>query len=183
MRQQQPHEGYEPSLVYQLAERVKARGIDLTQAEGPWRAAGRRSRPGRIITNEHTTVLVDSSERAADVAGLLNWCGVHDLNPVPALVPPATGTQETTMQQLRDPVCGMMVDRDRAEARASNGAREFFFCSAACGEAFEADPARYVDVEQHEPPFTVTRHLVAPKLGSAGSGGLEHEPGPEGHGR
>ncbi|MGH7513264.1 MAG: hypothetical protein ACREOQ_10110 [Gemmatimonadales bacterium] len=95
MRQQQ-HEGYEPSVVYELAARVKARGIDLSQAVGPWRPAGRRSRPGRIITNEHTQVLVDSSERAADVAGLLNWCGVHDLNPVPELVPPGTVAQEPT---------------------------------------------------------------------------------------
>jgi Cu+-exporting ATPase len=87
------------------------------------------------------------------------------------------------MQQERDPVCGMTVDRDSAEARATNGEREFFFCSAACAEAFEADPARYVDVERHEPPFTVTRHLVAPKFGSAGSGGLENEPGPERHRR
>ena len=89
---QQMHEGYEPSLVYVLAEWVKSRGIDLTQALGPWRTAGRRSGPARIITNEHTQVLVDSSERAADVAGLLNWCGVHDLNPLPELMPPATGS-------------------------------------------------------------------------------------------
>jgi len=95
---QQLHEKYEPSLVYELAARVKARGIDLSQAVGPWRPAGRRSRSGRIITNEHTQVLVDSSERAADVAGLLNWCGVHDLNPVPELVPPETPTQGTTTQ-------------------------------------------------------------------------------------
>jgi hypothetical protein len=72
--------------VYELAERVKARGIDLSQAVGPWRAAHRRSRPGRVITNDRVELVVDSSERAADVAGLLNWCGVHDLNPVPDLV-------------------------------------------------------------------------------------------------
>ena len=93
------HEGYEPSVVYALVAQVKARGIDLAQALGPWRTAGRRSRPGRIITNEHTQVVVDSSERAADVAGLLNWCGVHDLNPVPELLPltdPSTGENHAT---------------------------------------------------------------------------------------
>jgi hypothetical protein len=73
--------------VYELAEWVKARGVDLSQAVGPWRIERRESRPGRVITNEHTEVVVDSSERAADVAGLLNWCGVHDLNPVPDLMP------------------------------------------------------------------------------------------------
>jgi hypothetical protein len=42
-----------------------------------------------VITNEHTVVVVDTPERAEDVAGLLNWCGVHDLNPIPDLTPPA----------------------------------------------------------------------------------------------
>jgi YHS domain-containing protein len=172
---------YEPRLVYELAARIKARGIDLSQAVGPWHPAGRASRPGRVITNEHTQVVVDTSERAIDVAGLLNWCGVHELNPVPQLVPHPAGFQEPIMAQVRDPVCGMMIEHEAAEARAGNGQREFFFCSTACADAFAAAPERYVDVEQHEPSFTVTRHLAAPKFGSAGSGGLENEPGPERH--
>ena len=87
------------------------------------------------------------------------------------------------MEKVRDPVCGMLIDRDAADARAGNGQREFFFCSSACADAFESAPQRYVDLEQHERPYTVTRHLVAPKFGSAGSGGLENEPGPERQGR
>lgn len=87
------------------------------------------------------------------------------------------------MEKVRDPVCGMSIDRDTAAAGASNGVREFFFCSDACSTAFGAEPGRYVEVERQEPPFTVTRHMAAPKFGSAGSGGLEHEPGPERHGR
>src|SRR5262249_47144616 len=82
---------YEPRAVYEMAARLKARGIDLGQAVGPWRAAHRRSRPSRMITNERVALVVDSSERADDVAGLLNWCGVHDLNPVPDLVLPSDG--------------------------------------------------------------------------------------------
>jgi YHS domain-containing protein len=175
------HGQYQPTAVYEMAARIKARGIDLTQAVGPWRPIGRRpSRPGRVITNEHTQVVVDTSERAVDVAGLLNWCGVHDLNPVPELVPGVPESQEARMQQVRDPVCGTSVDRSDAE-RASNGVREFFFCSEACREAFRAEPGKYVDVEKHEPPFTATTRLAAPKFGSAGSGGLELEPGPERH--
>ena len=79
---------YTPNLVYELAAWVKARGIDLSQAVGPWHTAGRQSRPARVITNDHTEVIVETSDRAVDVAGLLNWCGVHDLNPVPELLPP-----------------------------------------------------------------------------------------------
>jgi len=87
---------YEPTVVYQLAERAKSRGVDLNAMEGPWRAGQRPLRaPGRnslsaipIVTNERTQVMVDTAEHAADVAGLLNWCGVHELDPVPDLVPP-----------------------------------------------------------------------------------------------
>jgi hypothetical protein len=82
---------YEPVVVYHLAEQAKARGVDLSQAEGPWRVAARAlDRPGRnsldsipIVTNETTEVMVDTLEHAADVAGLLNWCGVHELEPIP----------------------------------------------------------------------------------------------------
>ncbi len=89
---------YEPTVVYQLAEQTKASGVDLGQAEGPWRAGERPlGRPGRnnldaipIVTNERTEVMVDTAEHASDVAGLLNWCGVQELDPVPALTPPAT---------------------------------------------------------------------------------------------
>ena len=87
---------YEPIVVYQLAERAKLRGVDLNAMQGPWRAAQRPLRkPGRnslsaipIVTNEHTQVMVDTAEHAVDVAGLLNWCGVRELDPVPDLVPP-----------------------------------------------------------------------------------------------
>jgi hypothetical protein len=96
-RQPQQRLRYEPTVVYHLAERAKARGVDLSQAEGPWRVATRPlDRQGRtsldsipIVTNETTAVMVDTVEHAADVAGLLNWCGVHELEPIPDLTPPA----------------------------------------------------------------------------------------------
>jgi hypothetical protein len=86
---------YEPTAVYYLAEQAKANGVDLDQAEGPWRPDARAlSRPGRnslhnipVVTNEHTEVMVDTPEHAADVAGLLNWCGVKELEPIPELTP------------------------------------------------------------------------------------------------
>ena len=90
---------YEPTVVYHLAEKAKARGVDLSQAEGPWRADARPlERPGRnsldsipIVTNERTEVMVDTAEHASDVAGLLNWCGIEELEPIAALAPPARG--------------------------------------------------------------------------------------------
>jgi hypothetical protein len=98
--QQQPKARmrYEPLAVYYMAEQAKAGGVDLEQAEGPWRAGVRAiNRPGRksldkipLVTNEHTEVMVDTMEHASDVAGLLNWCGVRDLDPVTELLPPQT---------------------------------------------------------------------------------------------
>jgi hypothetical protein len=94
-RQPSQRSRYEPTVVYHLAEQVKANGVDLGQAEGPWRVGARAlSRPGRnslhnipVVTNEHTVVMVDTAEHASDVAGLLNWCGVHELEPIPELTP------------------------------------------------------------------------------------------------
>ena len=96
--QQRPtaHMRYEPTVVYMLAEQARSHGVNLQEAQGPWRATERQlSRPGRrslsvipVVTNEQTEVMVDTMEHATDVAGLLNWCGIDDLDPVPDLVPP-----------------------------------------------------------------------------------------------
>jgi hypothetical protein len=89
MRMRRSRSHYEPTLVYLLAERARADGVDLDRATGPWRAAQRRRNHEDvpIVTNGRTGVMVDTMGHAADVAGLLNWCGVLDLNPVPELVP------------------------------------------------------------------------------------------------
>jgi len=87
---------YQPLAIYNLAERLRTQGIDLAKRSGPWRAIGRTLlRPGRnhlpvlpIVTNGLAQVMVDTMEHARDVAGLLNWCGIDDLDPVADLVPP-----------------------------------------------------------------------------------------------
>jgi hypothetical protein len=87
---------YEPTPVYALAQHLRREGVELQEVHGPWRPI-RRSlrRPGRkaekaipIVTNGVTELAVDTAERAADVAGLLNWCGIDDLEPIPNLRPP-----------------------------------------------------------------------------------------------
>ena len=85
------------------------------------------------------------------------------------------------MARVRDAVCGMMVDPDTAAARATHNSRDFYFCSEECSRAFQDDPEVYADKEKEE-PYT-TKGFTAPKFGSAGSGGLEHEPAPEGRDR
>ncbi|MGH7713305.1 MAG: YHS domain-containing protein [Gemmatimonadaceae bacterium] len=101
------------------------------------------------------------------------------------------------MAQVRDPVCGMLVDPESAAYSTFQGSM-YYFCTPECRDLFEANPSRYAakgapadssptdeepELEKHEPPFTKKGPIVAPKFGSAGSGGLEFEPGPERHGK
>jgi hypothetical protein len=82
--------------VYYLAESLRRRGVELAKRSGPWRAVAKAlNRPGRnrvavlpIVTNGLAQVMVDTMEHATDLAGLLNWCGIEELDPVADLVPP-----------------------------------------------------------------------------------------------
>ncbi len=87
---------YEPTPVYALAEYLKRRGVDLPHIRGLWRSILRPlRRPGRnadrvipIVTDGVVELAVDTIQRAMDVSGFLNWCGVADLEPVSKLQPP-----------------------------------------------------------------------------------------------
>ena len=87
---------YQPTAAYYLAESLRRRGIDLARRSGPWRVVARAlNRPGRnrisvlpIVTNGMAQVMADTMEHARDLAGLLNWCGIDNLDPVPDLLPP-----------------------------------------------------------------------------------------------
>jgi Cu+-exporting ATPase len=88
------------------------------------------------------------------------------------------------MHQVKDPVCGMMIDTESAPASTTFEGQQLYFCSDQCRREFEADPAHYYDrIERHEPAFTTKDGITSPKFGSAASGGLEDEPGPERHRR
>ncbi|GLV26969.1 heavy metal translocating P-type ATPase [Sphingobium sp. Cam5-1] len=47
-------------------------------------------------------------------------------------------------QDVRDPVCGMMVDPHGTARRAEHGGKTFYFCSSKCQAKFAADPLRYI---------------------------------------
>ena len=98
------------------------------------------------------------------------------------------------MGQVTDPVCGMRIDPAMAAGTVVRPGGVVYFCSAECQQKFEANPAEYElhdtagtvgdgpPLERHEPPYTTTGKISAPKFGSAGSGGLEYELLPEAHG-
>jgi Cu+-exporting ATPase len=49
---------------------------------------------------------------------------------------------------FRDPVCGMEVTYENAQARSEYNGRTYYFCSIGCKEDFDREPERYVSEEQ-----------------------------------
>ena len=47
----------------------------------------------------------------------------------------------------KDPVCGMMVDPQKAAAKSEYKGKTYYFCSPGCKVAFDKDPDRYVQGE------------------------------------
>jgi Cu+-exporting ATPase len=43
----------------------------------------------------------------------------------------------------RDPVCGMMVEKDKAAATSEHGGKTVYFCAVGCKKRFDANPERY----------------------------------------
>ena len=53
-----------------------------------------------------------------------------------------------TTAKVKDPVCGMDVDPQRAAGSHAHRGRTYFFCSKHCLAAFKADPAKYAGQEK-----------------------------------
>lgn len=64
----------------------------------------------------------------------------------------------------RDPVCGMTVDPEKAEAKAAHGGKTYFFCCAGCAKKFEADPQKYLSAKL---PSPMVGHGGMVQIGSA----------------
>lgn len=47
------------------------------------------------------------------------------------------------MAQVKDPVCGMMIEQASAAERSSYKGQTYYFCSTDCLRQFEANPAKY----------------------------------------
>ncbi|MBC8446981.1 MAG: YHS domain-containing protein [Chloroflexi bacterium] len=45
---------------------------------------------------------------------------------------------------VKDPICGMMVDPEKAPAKAEYKGQTYYFCAPGCKAAFEKDPERYL---------------------------------------
>jgi YHS domain-containing protein len=79
------------------------------------------------------------------------------------------------MDEVRDPVCGMMVDPANAAGSSEHEGQTYYFCSIECKEAFDMSPERYA-IYDEGPRFTRAMGFPAPKFGFSTSGGAEFEP-------
>ena len=48
------------------------------------------------------------------------------------------------MASVKDLVCGMMVDSDRAAAKEEYQGQTYYFCSPGCAAQFRAEPTKFV---------------------------------------
>jgi len=87
---------YEPTSIYDLAERLERQGVKLHKIPGPWRPERYAlRRPGRnaertisIVTNGVVEIAVDTAEHAVNLSGFLNSTGLDSLDPIPNMRPP-----------------------------------------------------------------------------------------------
>jgi len=48
------------------------------------------------------------------------------------------------MAQVRDVVCGMIVDSDTAQHRSQYKGQTYYFCAPGCKTAFDKEPEKYL---------------------------------------
>lgn len=49
---------------------------------------------------------------------------------------------------LKDPVCGMDITYETAQARTEYDGQTYYFCSLDCKESFDKNPEQYVQREE-----------------------------------
>ena len=47
-------------------------------------------------------------------------------------------------EKVKDLVCGMTIDKDKAAATAQYKGQTYYFCAPGCKKQFEKNPERYV---------------------------------------
>lgn len=52
-------------------------------------------------------------------------------------------------EKVKDPVCGMTIDRSSAKGKSEYEGKTYYFCSDGCKKKFDAEPKKYV---QPPPP-------------------------------
>ena len=63
--------------------------------------------------------------------------------PAPYGKPSAPDGKPVKVAMVKDPVCGMMIDSDKAKDHTHKGVK-YYFCSQECHDKFEKTPETYV---------------------------------------
>src|SRR5216683_2220424 len=80
----------------------------------------------------------------------------------PAHKPPIPSLRTfATPPKLKDPVCGMTVDPEKAAGKVEHGGKTYYFCSKGCAERFSREPEKF---------------LATPSIGN-----MHHDPAPTEH--
>lgn len=53
-------------------------------------------------------------------------------------------------EQVKDPVCGMTIDKEQAAATAEHQGQTYYFCSPGCKVEFEKNPEKYAGAAGQE---------------------------------
>jgi Cu+-exporting ATPase len=69
-------------------------------------------------------------------------------NPYPMHPTAAIAGSAGVVVREKDPVCGMMVDPQRAAKRVEYSGKNYYFCSVRCGERFAADPEKFLSAKE-----------------------------------
>jgi Cu+-exporting ATPase len=57
---------------------------------------------------------------------------------------------ENMLEEMKDPVCGMKVTPETAQARSQYQGETHYFCSLDCKATFDRNPEKYVRQEQEQ---------------------------------
>jgi len=72
------------------------------------------------------------------------------------------GQEPFVPTRVQDPVCGMMVEPEKAAHHAEHGGGAYHFCSADCRRTFIADPGRYVGEARPAPTIAAGTMWTCP---------------------
>ncbi len=52
---------------------------------------------------------------------------------------------------VKDPVCGMVIEKPNAAAETTYEGTTYYFCSQDCKDAFDRDPKKHIDKTKQQP--------------------------------
>src|ERR1700722_4574888 len=70
------------------------------------------------------------------------------LSPLPMKSNTPNADATSVVAREKDPVCGMMVDPQKAAKRVEYSGKNYYFCSVRCGERFAANPEKFLSAKE-----------------------------------